>query len=114
MRLHTLTKEEFWNAVHREYPNACAEFCAWVDAYKESVEWKQLFNERWPSVPIVRTKAPKYHELPYALQYGIWAQFMSDLGTGNLFQHPGAFNTLSSWITGWCRQFEYDLAKRRA
>jgi hypothetical protein len=73
----TLTKENFWNEMMEKYPKAAKSFCEWIDEYKKAVGWNGLFresNSRDENGDIVGgTK--KYHELPYAMQYGIWIEF---------------------------------------
>ncbi len=64
----TLTKENFWNEVMEKYPKATKQFCDWIDEYKNAVSWNDLF--RGPA---------KYHDLPYAMQYGIWIEYCSQI-----------------------------------
>lgn len=82
--METLTKENFWNEMEQKYPKAMAHFKEWTDEYKEQNGWSSLFNETrkgdcgngscgWPE-----NYAPKYHELPIAMQFGIFLQFCSE------------------------------------
>jgi hypothetical protein len=74
----TLTKENFWNEMMEKYPKATKAFCEWIDEYKKAVEWDELFanigrlNE---DVPGGFRKKVKFHDIPYAMQYGIWMEF---------------------------------------
>lgn len=77
-----LTKEGFWNGMMDKYPNATKEFCDWIDKYKEEVFWNTLFNggiseSQGHGEPIITSVAPKYHDLPYAMQLGIFLTYMN-------------------------------------
>jgi hypothetical protein len=73
-----LTKENFWNRMMSEYPNATNAFCKWVDEYKEATDWKKIFGET--TRPDYVFVAPKFHDLPYAMQVGIWIEYVCQLG----------------------------------
>lgn len=80
MNFSTLTKENFWNRMYELYPDATQIFCDWIDQYKLSVEWKSLFNSdsNWQDRHGKNAPAPKFHDLPYAMQFGIWMQFIKE------------------------------------
>ena len=76
-----LTKENFWNEMMEKYPEQMKSFCKYIDDYKESNDWQALFNDGYiygchpktPTDPIMKTtKAPKFHDLPLAMQMGIF------------------------------------------
>ena len=69
----SLTKENFWNAMQSKYPVAMDRFCKWIDEYKNRVHWYDLVNANF------KCDAPKYHELPLAVQIGIFLQFVSEV-----------------------------------
>jgi hypothetical protein len=81
----TLTKENFWNEMMEKFPNAMKNFCSWIDDYKKAVNWDKLFNEHYLQNNIRRAangeicsidfSTPKFHDLPYAMQYGIWVEY---------------------------------------
>ncbi len=78
-----LTLENFWNDLHKNHPAAVQIFCDWIDNYKAENNWNVLFN----AGAISRTGdtvAPKYHDLPYAMQLGIWIEFVDDFFTKNI------------------------------
>lgn len=87
--IENLTKENFWNEMQEKYPKAMKKFCDWVDNYKKENDWYSLFNSGWSKgvsksneghlIGGEKTKAPKYHQLPLALQYGIFVQFTGEL-----------------------------------
>ena len=65
--IEQLTKENFWNSMMEKHPNAMKHFCKWVDEYKARVDWQTLFDHNaWP----------KYHNLPGAMQFGIFVEFL--------------------------------------
>lgn len=66
-KLTYLTKENFWNNLHAKYPEQMKRFCDWIDAYKKRVHWMALFY-----------KDVKYHDLPFAMQLGIFLQYLSE------------------------------------
>jgi hypothetical protein len=76
--MESLTKENFWNEMEQKYPKAMKNFKEWIDKYKSEHDWGNLFNagmyrdqyEWHPS-----TTAPKYHELPIAMQFGIFLEW---------------------------------------
>ncbi len=83
----TLTKENFWNEMMEKYPNAAKKFCDWIDEYKKAVSWATLFNaevsytqKATGGFNVITTTAPKYHDLPYAMQLGIWIEYMCQRG----------------------------------
>src|SRR5689334_103194 len=78
---HPLTKNNFWNKMMEEFPNAMKLFCDWIDEYKKAVGWDDLFNDGFEykdGQAYFKIKSPKYHDLPYAMQQGIWISFCYD------------------------------------
>jgi hypothetical protein len=75
-----LTKENFWNEMKEKYPDAMAIFCDWIDRYKRAVDWDNLFNAGLPDTTGKMSEAPKYHQLPIHLQFGIWVCFIESRG----------------------------------
>lgn len=77
------SKNEFYNEIEKEFPEAFKKFSAWMDEYKKQVGWKKLFNEGI-SLPAEQgmagedVKAPKFHELPVDMQYGVLLRFYSE------------------------------------
>lgn len=83
-----LTKENFWDATMKQFPKATKEFCQWIDKYKEAVNWNGIFGEHetrdTDTGKIVSCGfAPKFHNIPYAMQQGIWIEFVNQ----NLHQY---------------------------
>ncbi len=70
MKYITLDKENFFNEIEKVYPSACKLFCDWIDDFKKSVNWNELFNQD-NSVggnPVDKPKAPKFHEIPFLMR----------------------------------------------
>jgi hypothetical protein len=85
MEIHieeTLTKPNFWDELYAKYPKGTQIFCKWIDAYKKEVGWNQLFNSdsEYQNAAGKNAPAPKFHDLPHAMQMGIWFAFMRDRG----------------------------------
>lgn len=72
-----LTKENFWNDLYKKYPEEMKVFCMWIDRYKEKVGWNTLFNinSDYQNSEGKNAVAPKYHDLPIAMQVGIFFEF---------------------------------------
>lgn len=75
----TLTKENFWNGMMEKYPKATKEFCQWIDEYKKEVAWDVLFS--------TTDGFPKFHDIPHAMQQGIWIAFCKTT-LDNYFEQP--------------------------
>ena len=83
-----LTKENFWNEMMEKYPNSTDAFCKWIDNYKKENNWEKLFNDSYHQLNkkfasngelvSVDFDYPKFHDLPIAMQVGIWNQFMQE------------------------------------
>lgn len=71
----TLTKENFFNEVKEQYPNAMKHFLDWIDEYKKAVDWESLFG------------SIKFHSIPYAMQYGIWIEYCRQ-SLSDFFEQP--------------------------
>lgn len=81
-----LTMENFFNDMTKKYPKGVKAFGDWIDAYKKAVGWNELFRERLIDAsssqggPRTLTTATKYHDLPAAMQEGIYWAFWRDRG----------------------------------
>lgn len=78
--MESLTKENFWNELLEKYPEQMKVFCAWIDGYKKRVNWNKLFNSDsdYQNYEGKNAPAPKYHDLPIAMQIGIFMQFLAE------------------------------------
>lgn len=71
-----LTKENFWNDIMKDFPNATKRFCDWIDEYKETVNWDVLFG---CADHVSKKTRIKFHNIPYDMQTGIWIKFANDI-----------------------------------
>lgn len=126
--MEKLTKENFWNDLMEKYPEEMKQFCAWIDEYKERVDWKRLFNTGtdytgylgMPGKPITEFKqvreAPKYHDLPIAMQVGIFFLFTSEQREGEtmcaLFGQDESPNSIDDFVTAIKEWFKDEHAYR--
>jgi len=80
-----LNKENFWNALYLEHPDKVEKFCKWIDEYKKKNNWNALFNSdsNWQDANGKNAPAPKFHDLPVAIQVGIFGQFMAEWAEQN-------------------------------
>lgn len=74
--MENLTKENFFNELMEKFPEAMAEFCAWIDQYKIDNDWETLFN---PQGTLRDDQKTKFHHLPLAMQIGISVQYLADV-----------------------------------
>lgn len=95
-----LTPENFWTEMKTHYPKAVTAFGRWIDQYKVDNDWDKLFKEiatvdgLFSYIP-----APKYHQLPWAIQFGIWLEFRDSLRQDRkLIPRPYTFETISKFI----------------
>lgn len=77
-----LTKGNFFNGMMEKYPKAMKVFCDWIDEYKKAANWNKLFNstENYQDSSAVVSFAPKFHDIPHAMQTGIWLEFAIEKG----------------------------------
>lgn len=81
--MDSLTKENFWNDLYEEYPSEMKHFCDWIDEYKKNNNWSELFAKG------ERTDiTPKYHNLPIAMQIGIFIQYVAESDTRHSIELP--------------------------
>jgi hypothetical protein len=101
--MQSLTKENFWDVLHARFPDAVDEFYKWIDEYKARNNWEGLIKP----YPIKRepiedgkveisfsTKSMKFHDLPYAMQYGIWAEYSATVWKAGAWE----YERLIEWI----------------
>lgn len=77
-----LTKHDFWDEIELKYPKAIARFKEWINKYKSELNWDDLFNAGFEvdfPTDIPATTAPKYHELPVAMQFGIFMEYFKEI-----------------------------------
>lgn len=78
-KLKELSKLNFWDAIKVMRPLAWEKFDKWLDEYKPDNDWKELFNPMFKETDVARIYSyPKFHDLPAAMQIGIFMQWMAD------------------------------------
>lgn len=85
--MESLTKKNFWDEMSQKYPNAMKLFLEWVDEYKKVNNFLKLFNGGIDYTNYFKdeslqkhytedtTAIPKLHELPVAMQFGIFLEW---------------------------------------
>lgn len=77
-----LDKPNFWDVVEKDSPLAMKKFHSYIDDFKSSINWDDLFGRHLlyskEDFPYTGTyhEAPKFHHLPYLLQKGIVDGFL--------------------------------------
>lgn len=66
--IENLGKYNFWNEMVIKYPKIMGKFCTWIDEYKKKNNWN-----------VITGSNIKYHDLPLAMQAGIFIQFQSEI-----------------------------------
>jgi len=74
----SLTKDNFWNELTKSYPLGTKVFYDWIDEYKKAVNWQDLFRDHLNAD--AKFSSPKFHNLPHAMQLGIWIFFLDEIG----------------------------------
>ncbi len=104
-----LNKENFWDDLYKKYPKGVDVFCDWIDEYKKKNNWLSLFTHRYKvHITDTQEKYPKFHDLPLAMQIGIWIEFVIDRG-GCEWEIDDMFSY--DWredITGYCKMLHED------
>lgn len=110
-----LTRENFWDALYAQYPKGVNVFCEWVDEYKKKYNWDTLFKGDIRSIAVTGTSVTceydtlKYHDLPLAMQIGIWIEFVCDRG-GCAWEIDDMFTY--NWkedITEYCKMLQEEV-----
>lgn len=99
--MESLTKENFFNELTEQYPNAMVQFKDWIDKYKDDHNWDVLFGD-WALLNAEMNRdalcgdiveAPKFHEIPYEMQVGILLLFAChNMPDGNAGEFVRFFN----------------------
>lgn len=86
--MENLNKQNFWNSLEKRYPKEVKHFCDWIDVYKKDNKWDDLFNkgceiqvqiDQGNGTKDFFSVAPKFHEIPLAMQFGILIQYFTTL-----------------------------------
>src|SRR6185369_14480780 len=74
--MENVNKENLFNELMEKYPEGMKIFCDFIDEYKKKNNWDVLFNGNKTTLFGPKTISPKFHELPIAMQTGIWFEFI--------------------------------------
>lgn len=87
MIITMLTKEVFWDIIEKECPTSFKKFSQYIDDFKKSCDWGNLFNQGYGKFEwvddntvskggrTVYAKIPKFHDIPFLLQKGVIENF---------------------------------------
>jgi len=71
----SMLKDSFWAEIEARWPGEFKRFTAWVDEYKNKTGWEDLFAGKVDRPEFVGFTGAKYHDLPAAMQIGIFLQY---------------------------------------
>ncbi len=101
-----LNKENFWNKIEQEYPDALAHFNQWFKQYQAEINWNNLFRTyRDP-----RILGIQFHDLPFEMQNGILARYELEM-----YNEPGGkekYPEIAKTYHGQVHKIFYDLQRR--
>ena len=66
----SFSKVNFFDRIKEKAPKAMEAFSIFIDSYKSIYDWKLLFGGDLVT-------PPKFHDLPYSMQYGIMLEFFA-------------------------------------
>lgn len=94
-----MTKAEFWLPLEVKYPLQMADFRRWIDEYKRREKWSRFFRYEH-AVDGTELHAPKFHDLPNALQLGMFIQYTVENGGRSFIDQRLVENELSmeEWV----------------
>lgn len=106
----SLNKENFWNELTVKYPEQMKLFLNWVNDYKQRVNWDNIFagqntggQRKVLNFKTPVSSAPKFHDLPIAMQIGIFFQYCTE--TPHRYEliegMPGSMPLFAECIKAW-------------
>lgn len=98
--MENLNKENFWNALHDQYPEAVERFCKWIDDYKKEVGWSDLFQGQ------------KFHDIPFEMQNGIIARFELELFNNGHGNGKDRYKDIATQYRGQIKNLFADLQRQ--
>ncbi len=102
-----ITKDMFWDFIEKKYPKTFKIFGDWIDDYKKENNWLTLFNDSQLFISDVQTIAPKFHELPTAMQFGIIIQFAQEsMGSPPFKPFVDNMENFGTSIDEWFDEYE--------
>lgn len=118
MPIRSLTKENFWNELSDKCPGEMKRFKEWIDEYKKQVVWEYVFCNGFVCIQyetpegrgMIHTSMRdlKYHDLPIAMQVGIFIQYTLEVPhTTRFVAFPVAMDDFAEVIRIWFMTEEY-------
>ncbi len=83
MKDFRMSKNDFFNVMEKDYPQAMVMFGKWIDDFKEKIDWKNIFPMETSinAEGILEGKSTKkFHDLNFYLQDGIMRLFFMQNG----------------------------------
>ncbi len=77
--MKNINRENFLDGIKDKYPSAFDHFNKWLGLYKNEVEWIKLFNHGSPRYARMGWHNPDFHDLPFEMQAGIIARYLSEV-----------------------------------
>lgn len=112
-----LTRENFWNELKVKYPHEMEAFCKWIDEYKARVGWNRLFGAhetRLNGRVVCGGHAPKFHQIPIAMQIGIFFQFTTETAKHyDLLSEVPTMKAFVDSITQWFDEEYNDFVEEK-
>ena len=110
-----MTKANFWDKIQSEYPEEMGEFLSWLEEFKRRENWSDLFGQigqakPFPDGSINWADRLKFHDLPNAMQIGIFIQYTIEQGGESFFQPGAEMWTMANMIQA-IRQWFHDEHK---
>lgn len=107
----SMLKDSFWAEIKERWPGEFQLFSAWVDKYKSGQNWLLLFNSNseYQNAMGQNAIAPKFHDLPPAMQIGIFLQYCIEQPHRYEFLEgqPGSMAKLVDMVKEWfCEEHE--------
>lgn len=99
MKNENLNKENFFDNLFKEFPDATQQFCDWIDAYKKEVGMDHWYRDDPDKEGEI--KSIKFHDLPFEMQKGIIHRFAREkFGTDMVnFNMQGLMNGFTRLMT---------------
>jgi hypothetical protein len=101
-----MTKEQFWNPLEVSCPTVMERFKVWIDQYKSAVNWDLYFFHN-DDDGMGESYTYKFHDLPDAMQIGIFMEFMFTTVYYEKF-HPMPRRTMVD-VVEYIRRFITDM-----
>lgn len=102
----------FWDELHKTYEIDVEYFYNWIDKYKKTIGWNALYR------PLTSGGArgfsyPKFHDMPTAIQFGIFLQFVSEKGHTETVQLPLTKKGMADFVANYFFHRHYNATKEQ-